>query len=490
MKKFCNKTFFLITNNQLLINILWLFFFSLFLRSFNLSHYISFHQDQVRDLLYIKEHFETKKFIFLGPKASVGDFYLPPFWYYLMSFAYVFSKSPLAPAFLTAILGSFTSVIIFLFVNKFLDKKISFITTALYAVSPLSIEYSRFAWNPNPIPLFVILTFYFLYQFLFEKNEKSFIYATIVANLALQLHYQGLVILIFYFLVILFFKKLTLKKIFQYLLINTILVVPFIIYEIQNGFQNTLGIIKFFMTSQFTTKLNFFGIPFFIKFILKDFSLFLARLMFFKNQFLGYISLFILLLSLIFLLLKLYKHNKIDKVYKLLSLFLIFSFIMLYFYKNSLIDFYLLFLIPILIIYFVLISKNFLGKELTTFIFFILILINLIKSPAFGSYDKTFLWINESIKKISSKKNYCIIYNIFPQNFIESKYRYMISLAKNKPIYDYCKHIIYRCDPKIKTGYYICEEAICNNLSEIKSMGKLIKMKTLDYGVKIYEFDM
>lgn len=490
MKKIFKKIYLLIDNQQLLITILWIFFFSLFLRSFNLSHYISFHQDQVRDLLYVKEHFESKKFIFLGPKASVGNFYLPPFWYYLMSFAYLFSKSPLAPAFLTAILGSFTSTVIFLFVNKFLDKKLSFIAAVLYAVSPLSIEYSRFAWNPNPIPLFVILTFYFLYQFLFEKNEKSFIYATIVANLTLQLHYQGLVIFVFYFLTVLFSKKLNLQRFLKYLLINLILILPFIIYEIKNRFQNTFGIINFFMTSQITTKLKFFGIPFFIKFIFKDFSFFLAKIMFFKNQIFGYFGLFILFLTLIFLLFKFYKHNNLNKIYKLLSLFLIFSFIMLYFYKNSLIDFYLLFLIPILIIYFVLISKNFLGKKLTILIFFILILINLVKSPAFGIYDKTFLWINESIKKISSKKNYCIIYNIFPQNFIESKYRYMISLVKNKPVYDNCQHITYRCDPKVKTGYYICEEAICDNLPVIKSMGKILKMQPLDYGVKIYEFNL
>lgn len=477
-------------NNSTIVILVWIFFISLFLRSFNLSHYISFHEDQVRDLFYVKEHFETKKLILLGPKASVGDFYLPPFWYYLMGIAYIFSKSPLAPAFLTAIFGSLTSVFVFLFAKKFLNQKLSFIAGTLYSVSPLAIEYSRFAWNPNPIPFFVILTFFFLYEFLYENKENSFIFAAISANLAFQLHYQGLVIFIFYFLILLLFKKLNLKRFITYLLVNFILVLPFIIFEMQNNFKNFLGIVNFVLNSQVKTPLKFLGIPFFVKFVLNDFSSFLARVMFFKNLILGYLSLFVLLITLIKFLLKPYKTEKLDKVFKLISYFLIFSFMMLYFYKNSLIDFYLLFLIPVVIIYLIIILKAFFKDKITAWIFFILILANLLKSPAFGAYDKTFIWIEESIKKVTTKKNYCIAYNIFPQNFIESKFRYMISLVKNRPVYDNCQQIIYRCDPKIKTGYYLCEDAICNRSPATTSIGKLIDMKPLDYGVKIYQFDL
>lgn len=466
---------------------LWLFFISLFLRSFQLSHYISYHQDQVRDIFFIKDQFEQGRLILLGPKASVGDFFLPPFWYYLMSLAYIFSRSPIAPAFLTAILGSATTIIIYIFVKKYFSDKLAFIAATLYAVSPLSIEYSRFAWNPNPIPLFVILTFLFLYQFLFDKNEKGFYWGIIASNLAFQLHYQGLVIFIFYFLVLLFSKKLNFKRFMKYALLNMLLVLPFIIYEINNGFKNSLGIINFLINTQAVSKLRLFGIPFFIKFVVKDFSIFLSRVMFFKNHILGYFSLFVLLVSLF---LSLIKFPKLSKQLRLLNLFLIFSFIMLFFYKNSLIDFYLLFLIPIVIIYFILISKNYLGEKITVWLFFILVLINLIKSPSFGVYDKTYLWVRESIKKVTTKQDYCIAYNIFPQNFIESKYRYMMSLVKNKPVYDFCQQIIYRCDPKIKTGYYICEDALCNRPPATTSIGTLIEMKPIDYNVKIYEFDL
>lgn len=468
--------------------VIWFFLFSLVLRVHRLSHYISFHQDQVRDLLFVKNSFEKLQPILLGPKASVGNFFLPPFWYYLMSFAYTFSKSPLAPAFLTALLSSLTAVVIFLFVKKYFGTGHAFLATSLYAVSPLSIEYSRFAWNPNPIPLFVILSLYFLYGFIFENREKYFIYGTITANLAFQLHYQGLVVMVFYFLMILYYKKINLRRFFIYLSTNILLVSPFIIYELLNNFRNTGGIINFVFSSQLTTKLRFFGIPFFIKFIIRDFSFFLARSLFFKNHILGYAGLAVFALSLG---LKTLFFNKLQRFEKPLVLFFVLSMVMLFFYKNSLIDFYLLFLIPVVVIYFVLLLGRSPAASPVFLAAAVLVFINLVGSPAFGIYDRTFLWITESTKILSKSKNYCIAYNIFPQNYIESKYRYMVSLLKNKPVYDNCdQNLYYRCDPKVEVGYYLCEAAICTRSPIDLPRGKFIDMKPLDSGVKIYEFDL
>ncbi|MGB9883142.1 MAG: glycosyltransferase family 39 protein, partial [Microgenomates group bacterium] len=212
--------------------IVFVFFLTFFLRFFDLPRFISYHQDQVRDLLYVKKHFDNHQIILLGPKASVGNFYLPPFWYYLMTIAYFFSPSPLAPAFMVVILNSLTVVFIYIFAKKFFDQKTAIFSSLLYAVSPISIEYSRFAWNPNLIPFFTILTLYFLFLYLFEKNNLLyFVLGVIFANLSLQLHYQGFIIFSFYFLAILLFKKLDLKKLFLYIFLNLILVLPFLIYE-------------------------------------------------------------------------------------------------------------------------------------------------------------------------------------------------------------------------------------------------------------------
>lgn len=459
----------------------WLFLIAFFLRVFHFTEFAAYHQDQVRDLIYLKNNFDAGSMILLGPKASVGNFFLPPFWYYLMNIVFIFSKSPLAPAFMIILFSSFTTVIVYLFSRKFFSQNVAFFSALLYAVSHMSIEYSRFAWNPNPIPFFVILTFYFLYEYLFESKKNSFYFGLITANLALQLHYQGFVVLAFFYLILFLNKKITIKQFLYMFLLNLLLLIPFIAYEIINKFPNTRGILNF-ITSQSKSNLRYFGVPFFIKYIFREFSLFLSRTIITKEKILGYLFLFGLGVSFIL------KSN--DKKYSILKIFLIFSIVMLFFYKNSLIDFYLLFLIPIIIVYFVLIINKYLTRKISYLIFFIFALISLYTSPSFYGFDKTFLSVSQAVKLTTSTQNYCHVYKIFPETFIENKIKYLVSLGKNSPIKTNCEKMLSQrmCFPNVKTVYYLCEPAKCQNKFDLE-IAKKINQGDFWAGVDIYKFD-
>src|SRR4030042_1926401 len=63
--------------------------------------------------------------------------------------------------------------LLFIFLRLYFSRRISIFVVAMYAFSFLVIEYSRFAWNPNSLPFFVILSFYGLLKFLKEVNEKK-----------------------------------------------------------------------------------------------------------------------------------------------------------------------------------------------------------------------------------------------------------------------------------------------------------------------------
>jgi len=465
MKKIISKT-------SLIIFLIFLLTF--FLRVYKLPNFISFHQDQVRDLFYISDFFKEKKIILLGPKASVGDFYLPPFWYYLMSLSYFFSSSPLAPAILTAFLSSLSVFFIFKLTKDLFNKQIGYLTSSIYSFSSLSIEYSRFAWNPNPVPLFSVMTFYFLYQYLKNKKLIYFILGTITANLSLQLHYQGVIIFLFYFLIVLIYKKFNLKNFFIYLTSNFILILPFIIFEFLNNYPNLKGIINFIFSSS-QNQLRLFGIPFYLKFIVFDFSQFIANTLFFKNHIFGYLGLLIFFYNLInFLIIK---KNKINLIEKLLNYFFIFSLLVFFIYRNSLINFYLLFLIPFMIIYFVISLKNVFPNFFSQLLI-IIFLLNVIFIPVYKKYDNTYLSLIEITNTLSKYKNYCIQYDIFKETFIEDKLRYMFFISKNppKPTCQDTKNIFYICEPakcqskkylkykKIvyKTSYYIRTFQIIN----------------------------
>lgn len=444
----------------------FIFIISFLLRIYKLPEFAAYHEDQVRDMLFIKEHYDNQTAILLGPKASVGNFFLPPFWYYLMSVVYFISDSPVAQAFMVALISALTTVAIFFFMTKFFDLWSAVFASLIYAASHFSIEHSRFAWNPNPIPFFIVLSLIGLYYFLYKKKDSGFIVAAISSNLALQLHYQGSIIFLFIFFYVIYKRRLSWRLFILYSFINIVLFLPFFVYEFTNNFKNTQGIVDFVLQNR---SQRYFGVPVFIKFMINDFSLFLSSVFIFKQQIIGYILLAVFCFSFIFV------KPKNDTEQTLWHMVL-FSIILLFVYRNSLIPFYLLFLIPLLIMYFVIVAKNIMGKKLATYTFIVFLSLGLITSPTFAQTDKTYVSLKEVVTNISQNKNYCVTYDIFKETFIEKKLTYLFAISHNPPAIQNCKK-----------EFLICEPAKCTiALTQFK---KTIKIKSLSThtGVFIYE---
>ncbi len=438
---------------ELLLGLLF-FLLAFFFRIYNIPRFISYHQDQVRDLLFIKQHFDSRQLILLGPKASVGNFFLPPFWYFLMSAAYFVWKDPLSPAIMTAFLSSLTAPFIYFLAGHFLNQKVAVLSAIIFSLSHLSIEYSRFSWNPNPIPLFVILAFFFFLQYQQQKKPQQLVVAVAAANLATQLHFEGGVLLMFLLVafVVIYSQEKNIRLFFYrlavFILTNTILLSPYFYYEITHGFANSKGIVEF-LTNQSTT-LKFFGIPFFVKYLLLQFPVVLSRILLFNNYYLG--ALFLVFLSLLSLLVLWHSYKTRQKTADFwLSLFFFISLALLFFYKNSLIDYYLLFILPVIIILFVSLAVSKL-RSLGQLIVIIMIVASLLTSPTFGKTDDTYLAIKDKVEKLSQYKNYCLTYYIFPETFIENKFRYLFSLNKYPPKENMS------CLPM----FYLCEGALCD----------------------------
>jgi hypothetical protein len=132
--------------------------------------------------------------------------------------------------------------------------------TALYAFAFLVIQYSRFAWNPNSVPLFMLMTFYGILRFAqSEKLKNQIKWLALWAlgfSLASQLHFYALFSLVaisgiffLYHFDLFQFKKLpsNLKKTFSKnnlkvfgVAIGVILItnIPMIISEIKTDASN------------------------------------------------------------------------------------------------------------------------------------------------------------------------------------------------------------------------------------------------------------
>jgi len=379
-----------------------IFFLALFLRTYRLSDFVAYHQDQVRDLVFIKEHFQNKNFIFLGPKASVGDFFLPPFWYYLMASVYPFSQSPVAPALLVAILNSLSVLLVYFFVNDFINRKTAVYSSLLMAVSPFLIEYSRFAWNPNPIPFFEMAALYFLYCYLF-KNKPNFFYpAVIMANLVFQLHYQGfmLVAAVYIFPII----KKDWKRLIFSVFIFILLLSPFFFNEITKGYPNITQIFAFLSK---TTAGRSYGLANSIKAFANDYPEFLSRTVFFGYRPLGILFSILSYYILINNFFK-YKNQKLITPLSALNLIFFILLLTLFAYRQWIVPYYLLVIAAPLIIITAISFRKY------QIFFVLLIALNLFFSPAFSGTDSSLAFFKKSLEIIKSKsvpKN-CIKYEI------------------------------------------------------------------------------
>lgn len=224
---------------------------SLITRFWFLSNHVVFSNDSIRDYLIIKNNINDGDYIVeLGPKASVGNFYLPPFYYQLHLFlTLIFPEQPLVMNYFITLVESFTPVIVFLILIMFVKKEYAILSSFLYAVSPLPVYFGTLAWNPVMIPFFSSFSLYFLLQAYFNKKPHLITFSIVFASLANQLHYQSVVLIPFFILCFLY-SIVKQRSHLKYFLIGTLislcLMMPYFYSEYKNEYINTSNIINYF----------------------------------------------------------------------------------------------------------------------------------------------------------------------------------------------------------------------------------------------------
>ncbi|HUD44595.1 MAG TPA: glycosyltransferase family 39 protein [Patescibacteria group bacterium] len=225
-----------------------------FFRLYRISDYLTFLGDEGRDMVIAKGILEGH-FTLLGPRASAGDFYTGPIYYYMMApFVWLFHYDPVGPAVMVALLSVATVWLIYFIGKKFFHIYAVLLACSLYAVSPLVITYAQFSWNPNPMPFFTLLLLYLLYKAVKQQSCKLFILSGLLYGLVLQLHYietfTGVIILLFVILgnYVLKLKQsfLALGKHYLEILLGFLLgLSPFLLFEVRHDFLNSKSILHF-----------------------------------------------------------------------------------------------------------------------------------------------------------------------------------------------------------------------------------------------------
>jgi 4-amino-4-deoxy-L-arabinose transferase-like glycosyltransferase len=331
-----------------------------FLRLYRISDYLTFLGDEGRDVLVVK-HLLEGDLTLLGPRASAGDFFLGPIYYYFMApFLWLFNFDPVGPAIMIGLSGIATTFLVYWIGKEFFGQKAGIFASILFAVSPLVLAYSRSSWNPNLMPFVTLLMLYILYQAVSKNSNKLFILVGILYGIAMQLHYIEVFVapIIFFFILIGKFLVAQKQKI-KSLLLHYLSVAlgfligwsPFLAFEFLHNFPNLRAISSFIFDSTdeghvgntFTGVISQVFVRVFgrliYRFPLQEQAPSIQRLESFPWNYI------VLLTAFISIILLFRVKNKLATV--LLALWLGFGIVLFGYYKKPIYDYYFAFLFPL-----------------------------------------------------------------------------------------------------------------------------------------------
>ena len=177
---------------------------AIFVRTYQFDTWLYFKMDQSRDAFLVSNSVRDGlgSLPLLGPRVGAvhlehGLLRVGPIFYYFQYVAGILFHS--TEAYVFAYPDLFFSILtiplLFFFVRMFFSARHTLMIVAMYSFSFLIIQYSRFAWNPNSLQFFALLTFFGLLKLLNAEKEKRqrwwlAVWATGLA-IGSQLHFFG-----------------------------------------------------------------------------------------------------------------------------------------------------------------------------------------------------------------------------------------------------------------------------------------------------------
>ncbi len=223
---------------------------AIFLRFYRISELHFFTYDQARDVLIAKRILVDHKWTLLGPQSSIGNIYFPPLYYYTLTLPlWIFGMNPVGTDIYTAFIGVLTVLLIFFVAKIFFSKRAGIFAASLYATSPIVVELSRRAWNPNTLPFFFLLALILGYQFWKSGKIKMLLAMSFVFGYALSLHYS--VFCLFPVVICLwvdyFLKKKQVWPILVSFLIISLFFLPLLLFDFRHNFILSKNLVDYFL---------------------------------------------------------------------------------------------------------------------------------------------------------------------------------------------------------------------------------------------------
>ena len=451
-----------------------------FLRFYKIEEYMIFLGDEGRDAIIVKDMIDKWHFPLIGPPTSVGNIYLGPLYYYMMLPPMVLTNfNPVSASVMVAMIGVATVFLVYYLGKTWFGRGAGLLAAYLYAISPVTINYSRFSWNPNPLPFFTLLAILSIVKLQKSNNFLWLILTGLSLAAALQMHYLALILIPV--IVTLWFYQVLKKSAKENFLKGTLLglaaflitMSPLFWFDLRHNFLNYKAVIALFGKGEavgMNLFSNFGRIPEIYNYVL------IGRYMAGENALLA------MLLSLIIFTLLIYWIIK-RKI--ILAVWIIVGLVGLSFYQNGIYDHYLGFLnpAPYLLLGSLLALRKF--KWVIAGLAIIITIVNLQKNPLVNPP-------NNQLKKTQDIANFIIKesedkpfnFALLAKNNYDSAYQFYLEIYGHEP-----KKLPFE---KTDQLFVVCEDEVCDPIyspkHEIAAFGWTLVDKFWDFsGVKIYK---
>lgn len=220
------------------------------IRVYHFSDWLHFGMDQARDASLVKKAVldGPSQLPLLGPRAGGTFVRIGPIFYYFQYLSAKLSGSTSPPVFAYPdLLFSILAIpLFFFFLKLFFKNTIALLATALFAFNFVIIQFSRFAWNPNSISFWTLLTFFALFRAVDEKSKiKKYLWLALVAvgwAVAGQLHFVVLAAIPLTIILFLFWtgkwRNFSWKEAVLFFVIVAIFFAPVILSDIKMSGDN------------------------------------------------------------------------------------------------------------------------------------------------------------------------------------------------------------------------------------------------------------
>lgn len=190
----------------------------------------------------------------LAANKSSAGIMNPPLVEYLIGLPLMVRTTILSAVGFQALLSVAAVLALYLYTAPLFGRRVALLASFLFAANPWAVHYSRFIWNPNPIPLFSTLLLGSLLAFVAGRRPIHLALAFLWLAAVTQLHLSALVLVPVFGLVLLIFHRRwwptaggndSWKRLWPLLLGATLfllLYAPFIRYEAAVGFGDVQAV--------------------------------------------------------------------------------------------------------------------------------------------------------------------------------------------------------------------------------------------------------